>query len=233
MKLRAVIIDMDGTITRFNIDYLGMRRAALAELDNMNLRTPELTEQLNLYIILQTVRIGLDAQTYEKLRERLYARLENMEIKAAQEVMLYPGVEETLRELRNRDIKIGLVTNNGRAGTNLTLNRFRLKALFDAVVTRDDCKEMKPDAAPVRQVLAELNSRAEEAILVGDGVMDIIAAKAAGLRSVAVATGPSGIDRLLQTEPDYVLGSINDLQKLIDILDSEAGQKAANTNVLP
>jgi pyrophosphatase PpaX len=156
-----------------------------------------------------------------------------MEIKAAQEVMLYPGVEETLRELRNRDIKIGLVTNNGRAGTNLTLNRFRLKALFDAVVTRDDCKEMKPDAAPVRQVLAELNSRAEEAILVGDGVMDIIAAKAAGLRSVAVATGPSGIDRLLQTEPDYVLGSINDLQKLIDILDSEADQKAANTNVLP
>jgi phosphoglycolate phosphatase-like HAD superfamily hydrolase len=126
-----------------------------------------------------------------------------------------------------------LVTNNGRAGTDLTLNRFKLRTLFDAVVTRDDCKEMKPDAAQVRQVLAELNSRAEEAILVGDGVMDIIAAKAAGLRSVAVATGPSGIDRLLQTEPDYVLGSINDLQKLIDLLDSEASQKAANTNVLP
>jgi phosphoglycolate phosphatase-like HAD superfamily hydrolase len=92
---------------------------------------------------------------------------------------------------------------------------------------------MKPDAAPVRQVLAELNSRAEETILVGDGVMDIIAAKAAGLRSVAVATGPSSIDHLLQTEPDYVLGSINDLQELIDLLDPETGQKAANTNVLP
>ena len=210
---------MDGTITRFNIDYIGMRRAALAELDNMNLRTPELTEQMNLYLILQKVRTSHDAQTYEKLRERLYARLEDMEIKAAQDVVLYPGVEKTLLELRNRNIKIGLVTNNGRAGTTLTLSRFGLTALFDAVVTRDDCKEMKPDAAPVRQVLTELNSSAEEAIFVGDGVMDIIAAKAAGLRSVAVATGPSGLGHLLQTEPDYVLGSINDLQKLIDILD--------------
>jgi len=224
---------MDGTITRFNIDYLGMRRAALAELDNMNLRTPELTEQLNLYMILQKVRTSIDAQTYEKLQDRLYARLENMEIKAAKDVMLYPGVKETLYELRNRDIKIGLVTNNGRAGTDLTLDRFGLKTFFDAVVTRDDCKEMKPDAAPVRQILAELNSRAEEAILVGDGVMDIMAAKAAGLRSVAVATGPSGIEYLLQTEPDYVLGSINDLQELVDILDPEASGKAPNTNALP
>jgi phosphoglycolate phosphatase len=219
LRLTAIIIDMDGTITRFNIDYFGMRRAALAELDKMNLRTPELTEQMNLYLILQKVRKNLDAQTYEKLRERLYARLENMEIKAAQHVVLYPGVEKTLLELRDRNIKIGLVTNNGRAGTTLTMNRFGLRVLFDAVVTRDDCKEMKPDAAPIRQVLAELNSRAEEAIFVGDGVMDIIAARAAGLRSVAVATGPSGLAQLLQTEPDYVLGSINELQKLIDILD--------------
>jgi HAD superfamily hydrolase (TIGR01509 family) len=224
---------MDGTITRFNIDYVELRRAALAELDNMNLRTPEMTEQLYLYLILQKVRTTVEKQTYEKLRERLYGRLEDIEVKAAQKVILYPGVEETLNELRSRQIKLGLVTNNGRAGTNLTLDRFKIRTLFDAIVTRDDCSEMKPDAAPVRQVLAELNAQVEEAILVGDGVMDIIAAKAAGLRSVAVATGPTDMQRLLQTEPDYVLGSINDLQKLVEVLESEVSQKAANTKVLP
>ena len=233
MRPRAIIFDMDGTITRFNIDYVGMRRVALAELDNMNLRTPEMTEQLYLYLMLQKVRTAVDEQTYEKLRKRLYGRLEDIEIKAAQEVILYPGVEETLRELRNRHIKLGLVTNNGSAGTYLTLDRFKIRTVFDSIVTRDDCSEMKPDAAPVRQVLAELNVQVEEAILVGDGVMDIIAAKAAGLRSVAVATGPADMRRLLQTEPDYVLGSINDLQILVEVLEAESGQKAVNTKVLP
>ena len=224
---------MDGTITRFNIDYVGMRRAALAEVERMNLRTPEMTEQLYLYFILQKVKATADAQTYETLRERLYGRLEDMEIKAAREVALYPGVKEILCELKNRHIKLGLVTNNGRAGTNLTLDRCGIRTLFESVVTRDDCQEMKPNAAPIIQVLAEMEADVEETILVGDGVMDIIAAKAVGLRSAAVATGPSHIQRLLETEPDYVLGSINDLPELVELLDSEANQSAAKTNKTP
>ena len=224
---------MDGTITRFNIDYVGMRRAALAEVERMNLRTPEMTEQLYLYFILQKVKATADTQTYEKLRERLYGRLEDMEIKAAREVTLYPGVEETLRELKNRHIKLGLVTNNGRAGTTLTLDRCGIRTLFEAIVTRDDCQEMKPNAAPIIQVLAEMKAGVDEAILVGDGIMDIIAAKAAGLLSAAVATGPSHIQHLLETEPDYVLGSINDLLSLVDMLESEPGQNASKTNMIP
>jgi HAD superfamily hydrolase (TIGR01509 family) len=233
LKLRAVILDMDGTITRFNIDYVGMRRVALVELERMNLRTPDMTEQLSIYLLLKKLRERLDAETYKGLRLRFYSLLEDMEIRAAQEVALYPGVVQTLQELQERHLKIGLVTNNGRAGTNLTLKRFGLADFFKAIVTRDDCEEMKPDAGPVKQVLAELSLRAEEAVLVGDGVIDILAAKAADLSSVAVGTGPLSVERLLQAQPDYILGSINDLPKLIDLLGSERSQIAANTKELP
>jgi len=218
MKPNAIIFDLDGTITHFNIDYVGMRRAALVELDKMNLLTPEFTEQLYLYVILQKVKATADPKTYEILRERLYGRLEDMEIKAAREVTLYPGVQGMLRELRSRHIKLGLVTNNGRSGTNLTLNRFRIRTFFDAIVTRDDCREMKPDTGPIIMALTQLNAQAGGTILIGDGVMDMIAARAAGLRSAAVGTGPSGMQQLLQTEPDYVLASINDLLDLVDRL---------------
>ena len=221
MRPNTIIFDLDGTITHFNIDYVGMRRAALAELRKMGLLTPEFTEQLYLYVILQKVKATAGPKAYEILRERLYGRLEDMEIKAAREVTLYPGVQGMLRELRNRHIKLGLVTNNGRAGTNLTLNRFRIRTFFDAIVTRDDCQEMKPDTGPIIMALTQLSAQAGETILIGDGVMDMIAARAAGLRSAAVGTGPSGMQQLLQTEPDYVLASINDLLDLIDRLQSE------------
>jgi HAD superfamily hydrolase (TIGR01549 family) len=155
-----------------------------------------------------------------KLRSIFYKFFEEMEVKAAEDVVLYPGAADTLRELRSKSLKLGLVTNNSRAGTDLTLKRLSLQAIFDAVVTRDDCDEMKPASAPILKILGELKVSREAAILVGDGVLDISAAKAAGVRSVAVATGPFSIERILKAEPDFLLGSVNDLPLLIEQLDA-------------
>jgi phosphoglycolate phosphatase len=211
---------MDGTITRFNIDYLGARRLVLAELDKLKLKTADMTERSSIYLLLKQLKPQLDLETYGRLRKLFYSRLEEMEIKAAQEVVLYPGVLDTMNKLKGLELRIGLVTNNGRKGTNLTLKRLGLKLFFDAIVTRDDCEEMKPDPGPVRKVLEELKVGAGEAIFVGDGVMDIMAAREAGLSSVAVSTGPFEMERLLHSKPDYVLGSVNDLPSLIGSLES-------------
>ncbi len=210
---------MDGTITNFNIDYMEARRVALDLLAEMNLRTPDMNEQFSIYLILKRLKVTLDADTYASLRKRLYRLLEGVETKAAREVTIYPGVLETLDRLQKRALKLGLVTNNGRVGTNLTLSRLGLSNFFTAVVTRDDCEEMKPDAGPVREVLRELSVEVENTILVGDGVMDIEAARAMGVSSVAVATGPFSGERIIKAGPDYLLGSVNDVPQLVQLLD--------------
>ena len=214
-------MDMDGTITRFNLDYMTARRISLKELEKMNLRTPDMTEQVPLYLMLKKVKDNVDPETFAKVRGNFFKFFEEMEVKAAREATLYPGATETLRKLRDRGLKIGIVTNNGRVGTELTLKRCQLDGFFDAVVTRDDCEEMKPEAGPVRKVLTEMRVAPEEAIFVGDSVMDIISARATGLPSVAVATGPFSSDRLLKAEPDYLLGSVNDLPLLVKELDAQ------------
>lgn len=211
---------MDGTITEFNLDYMSFRRGALAELEKMNLRTPDMTEEVSFSIILGKLKSKVDDKTFRMVRKRMYDMVEGMELKAANEVALYPGVVDTLRNLRARPMKIGLLTNNSRKGTELTLSRYGLHDLFDAVVTRDDCEDMKPSPEPVLRILTMLNVEPESAVLIGDGVMDIMAAKAAKVRSAAVATGPFKSELLLNAGPDYVLGSINDLPKLIDSLNT-------------
>jgi phosphoglycolate phosphatase len=220
LKLKGIIIDMDGTITKFNLDYMAARRRTLDELEKLGLRTPEMNEQASLYILLNQLRETLEPAKFMKLRSIFYKFFEEMEVKAAEDVVLYPGAADTLRELRSKSLKLGLVTNNSRAGTDLTLKRLSLQAIFDAVVTRDDCDEMKPASAPILKILGELKVSREAAILVGDGVLDISAAKAAGVRSVAVATGPFSIERILKAEPDFLLGSVNDLPLLIEQLDA-------------
>ena len=220
MKIKAIVLDMDGTITKFNLDFMDARRRALREIDKLNLRTPDLTEQISLYMILGKLKQKADPEIYESIRRKVYSILEEMEHRAAAEVTLYPGALDTLRKLRDSSLKIGLVTNNGRKGTDLTLKRHNLRIFFEVVVTRDDCENMKPAPDPVLKVLDEMRVSSGEAILVGDGVMDIMAAKAAGLPSVAVTTGPFTSGRLLEAEPDFLLASINDLPTLIDSLNS-------------
>ena len=220
LKIKAIVLDMDGTITKFNLDFMDARRRALREIDKLNLRTPDLTEQISLYMILGKLKQKADPEIYESIRRKVYSILEEMEHRAAAEVTLYPGALDTLRKLRDSSLKIGLVTNNGRKGTDLTLKRHNLRIFFEVVVTRDDCENMKPAPDPVLKVLDEMRVSSGEAILVGDGVMDIMAAKAAGVPSVAVTTGPFTGGRLLEAEPDFLLASINDLPTLIDSLNS-------------
>ena len=220
LKLKGLIIDMDGTITKFNLDYVAARKRALDELDRLGLRTPDMNEQVNLYVILNQLGERLEPTRFRELRATLYKFFEEMEVKAAEDATLLPGAANTLIELRSKPLKIGLVTNNSRAGTDLTLKRLSLQTAFDAVVTRDDCEEMKPASAPILKVLTELGVSPDAAILVGDGVLDIQAAKAAGVRSVAVTTGPFPIERILKAQPDYILSSIGDLPLLIEKLES-------------
>lgn len=218
LNLKGIVIDMDGTITKFNLDYMTARRRTLEELERLGLRTPEMDDQVSLWVVLNKLRERLKPEEFRKLRSTFYGYFEEMELKAAHDVTLYPGAVSTLRELRSKSLKLGLVTNNSRSGTDLTLKRLNLQPLFDAVVTRDDCEEMKPAAAPILKILGELGIEPEEAILVGDGVLDVLAAQAAGIRSAAVTTGPFPMGRLLKAQPDYILGSVNDLPLLVEKL---------------
>jgi HAD superfamily hydrolase (TIGR01509 family) len=220
LTIKAVIVDMDGTITRFNLDYMRARQRILEELERRKLRTPDMTDQMTLYMILDKLKDRMDVETFRALRADIYGYFEDVELKAAKEATLLPGAVDALQKLRSQSMKLGLVTTNGRKGTQLTLSRCGLQDIFDAVVTRDDVDQVKPAPEPVLTTLEKLNVASSETVLVGDGTQDIVAARAAGVQAVAVPTGPFTVDRLLQAEPDYLLGSIDDLPTLIEKLNS-------------
>ena len=88
LTLRAVVLDMDGTITEFNIDFRGARQQVLTQLEKMNLKTPEMTSEASIYSMLKLLRSRLNPRTYEELRLEFYKLLEDMEMRAAKDVVL-------------------------------------------------------------------------------------------------------------------------------------------------
>jgi HAD superfamily hydrolase (TIGR01549 family) len=219
MTVKAILIDMDGTITKFNLDYMWMRRAALQLLDEAGLWRPNFSDQMSIYAMLNELRGSISNERLNEVKKRIYENVETIESKAAEQAELMPGAIGALNELRQMKKKIVIVTNNGRLGTDRTLERLNLLGILDGVVTRDDVDELKPDPGIVFKALNLASAKADEAILVGDAIIDIKAAKAASVRCVAVPTGPFPATRLLQEEPEFIVNSLLDVPELVRRLD--------------
>jgi phosphoglycolate phosphatase len=103
---------------------------------------------------------------------------------------LYPGAAELLERLGARGVLVACTTNKPTKAARALLEGLEILSLLDAVVTPDDCGgARKPDPRFMACALGKLGVAAEDAVVVGDGVPDIEAAKASGMRSIAVLGG--------------------------------------------
>ncbi|MCS7221403.1 MAG: AI-2E family transporter [Anaerolineae bacterium] len=119
-----------------------------------------------------------------------------------------PGAVETIRHLRTR-YRLGIVTTRRLADVKQFLRQEGLEECFEVIVARDTYPLLKPHPGPVLHAAQMLGVKAERCALVGDTMMDIAAAQAAGAVSIGVLSGFGQRDDLAQA--DLVVDSVFDL----------------------
>ena len=129
-------------------------------------------------------------------------------------VTVYPGALDSVRALKAAGARLGIVTSKNLRGLlrGLTLGGF--DGLFDTLVTCDSLPESKPDPAPVRFALRELDAAAAGALFVGDSPHDIAAGNAAGVATAACLWGPFSEPALQRSQPTHWLRSFDELTAL-------------------
>ena len=91
------------------------------------------------------------------------------------------------------------------------LQMLSLLQFFDAVICSDDIANPKPHPESVFVLLNALSVKKENAIFVGDGINDVLCARNAGVRSVAVTWGDVPKNDLVKTKPDRLVDSAAEL----------------------
>ena len=130
-------------------------------------------------------------------------------------VSVYDGVEETLYLLKNRGLKMAIVSTKKRDTILHGLRLMGVSELFDTVISLDDVENPKPHPEPILKALKELSSSAAESLMIGDNSHDIEGGKNAGVRTAGVAWSAKGEDFLATFKPDYMLQHISDLLELV------------------
>ena len=122
----------------------------------------------------------------------------------------YPMVLETLAALRANGAKTAILSNKPhRFTTEIAETIFG--ELIDIALGEGSNVPHKPDPAGIHLILKQWNIPSEQVCMVGDSVMDLQAAAAAGVCSIAVTWGYHDVDRLRAEQPKAIINSMSDL----------------------
>jgi putative hydrolase of the HAD superfamily len=123
------------------------------------------------------------------------------------EVMrLFPGVEDTLGRLRDRGVRMALVTNGDKSQQRRKIERYDLARFFDVILIEGEFGAGKPEEAVYRHVLERLRVPAREAWMVGDHFeFDVAAPQRLGLRGIWVDRERGGVPPAATVQPHRVI----------------------------
>lgn len=129
---------------------------------------------------------------------------------------LYPGIREGLDYLRDAGYPLGSVTNKAAQFTEPLLRDLGVRDYFDIVISGDTLPRKKPDPLPLLHAAEHFGVAPETALMVGDSVSDVKAARAAGFAIVCMSYGYNhGID-IRTAEPDTVIDSLTEFRGLLE-----------------
>jgi phosphoglycolate phosphatase len=224
-SIKAVIFDLDGTLSSFNLDYKTVRAKIKAFLEQQGVPNSLLSEKdgvLEMIGKTEEWARGTDkpSEFIEEAKAQASAISEKHELEAALKTSLLPGVKETLKTIRKTGLKIGLCTINSTKSVACILERFDISQFFDVVITRNQVTRVKPHPEHIEAALRVLEIGDSEAIVVGDSSIDMKSAFELKMIAVGLPTGTSTVDQLKNSGAHYIITSMLDLPVLIQEINT-------------
>ena len=134
---------------------------------------------------------------------------------------LYPGVAEGVAYLEEAGYKLGCVTNKAAQFTEPLLKDLGVSDHFEIIISGDTLPKKKPDPMPLLHVAEHFGVKPENALMLGDSVSDVKAARAAGFQIICMSYGYNhGVD-IREANPDVVIDSMVELRDILPILDKQ------------
>ncbi len=214
MNAPTIIFDLDGTLADTIQDLVGAMNRAIAEYDLPPMDPREMAPLtgkggLRAMIRLAFEQSGTDYSSKD-IKAAFAATVQDYDTHIAVDTVLFPNVRETLDTFRSQGWRQAVCTNKPIAQTTKLLRALDIAHYFDAVLGADSGPAKKPDPAHILETIRHAGGVRERAVMVGDTITDIKAAKNAAIPVIAVDFGYSDV-LVADLDPDAVISSYDTL----------------------
>jgi phosphoglycolate phosphatase len=219
LRVKAVMIDLDGTLADTIPDLAVAANRMLRELGERELEVGKIRTFVGKGIP-KLVERALAASTENEVSAELLARAlavyerHYAEANGRQSVV-YPGVSEGLRALRDMQLPLACVTNKSGRFTTPLLEQLGISCFFEQVIAGDTLPQKKPDPAQLLHACRGFGIAPREMLMIGDSLNDAEAARAAGCPVFCVTYGYNEGQDVRELDVDAIVPSLIEAVRLI------------------
>ncbi len=216
MTVKVIIFDFDGTIADTLDSVVSITNRLAGEFGYKPTSQEDLIILRNLNSRQIIKKSGVPIFKIPFLIRKVLAELNN----EIQVLSAFPGIKETLIELRKQGKSLGIVTSNSKENVTAFLNKNGLQELFDFIYSGTT---IFGKSKVMNRVLKSENLNPEEVLYVGDETRDIESAKKTDIKVIAVSWGFNSKEVLAEQSPDYLIHQPDEIIEVIRSLQ-QAGK---------
>lgn len=220
MRPHMILIDLDGTLVDSVPDLAFCVDAMMARLG----RPPHGEAKVRNWVgngVERLVRRSLIGQLEGEPDEAEFQRaypifLELYRDNTSKRSQLFPGIDEGLDWLKAAGYRLGCVTNKAAQFTEPLLRDLGVRDSFEIVISGDTLPRSKPDPLPLLHAAAHFDVEPAAALMIGDSISDVKAARAAGFTIFCMSYGYNHGQDIRDYHPDAVLDSLTEIRGLLE-----------------
>ena len=141
--------------------------------------------------------------------------LEQYKLNVCEQTILFDGVKNSLKILKNMGYTLSIVTNKPIEFVKPILDNFGIEELFTLYIGGDSLDVKKPNPYPLLYVCDKLSFTVEQSVMIGDSKNDIIAASNCSMQSIAVSYGYNYDEDISMHNPSIIIDNFEDILEIL------------------
>ena len=213
-NIAAVLFDLDGTLIDSEYFYFSNWQPILSTAFGLDITFEDWIEHFAGHTLVANVALLKSNWGIETTKEFMWdATRANYAKSDMTKINLMPFAREILTALRDKGTRLGLVTSSYRTTVDAVLGRHQLLDFFEIFVTRENVNQAKPNPEPYLLASSLLGIAPADLLAIEDTSTGCSAAKAAGLRCIAVSQ--HAVERAKLKDADALCYSMEEVLKLL------------------
>lgn len=195
---KAILFDFDGTLADTFEALVNITNRLAEEYGYPPVNQSEINQLQNLSSWQIIQKSGISIFQVPLLLRRIRSELHNQ----LEDIETFPGIKEALIQLKSQGYFLYILTSNSTENVNIFMRKNQILDLFSGVYSSSNLfgKHRK-----IKAILKQEKIKPHQAIYVGDETRDIVAAKKANIKAIAVSWGFNNSEILSRYNPDALI----------------------------
>ena len=211
-SFQLLVFDFDGTLVDTKRDIADAVNRMLEELELRALDRETLYTFIGKgvnHLIAQSVQ----GTKYNDLSRATDIFMRYYEVHLMDHTRLFPNCRETLEHFAHKENTI--LSNKPTRFITRILDELDCRTPFSTIIGGDSMPEKKPDPGGLLHILEQHKTRPQDALMIGDSLVDVETGKRAGVKTCGVTYGHAGRKALETAQADWIIDDLLELKQLV------------------